>query len=469
MVRRSSRGFLLCGLGSLVACFSSSDSPRPDGGISMPHMDAGGAPDAGDDGGAGMTCTPPRGAGTQHPGRITAAETWTAAGSPHVLPYDTSVSAAVTLEACAVVQIAAKATITFGPGGDLIAKGTATQPVTIQAVDLQKPFASLRFIGGTAHLSYTTIAQGGDPLNSVPDFAAALDIRLNPVLLDHVTVTGSASQGLYVHDGGAFNPASTELVVTGAKGKPVHTWTSAAGGLPAGAYVGNGVDEILLSAESCTAEGITAGGSVTLHERGVPYYAGHTQSAGELCVAAGAGKPLATLVIEPGVTMRFKKGGLLAIEQYQGIMPAAGALVAVGTAQKPIVFTSGEATPAAGDWLGIWFGELPDASSKIDFASVEYAGGTSTSGSDSCTYSAAAGMGNDAAIRIFGVPAGGQFVTNTAIVASAAHGFDRGFRTDTKMPDFLGTNTFTNVARCKQTYPRDVSGVCPAPAAVPCP
>jgi hypothetical protein len=395
-------------------------------------------------------------------------ETWTAAGSPHVVTSDMSITAAVTLEACAVVQIAAKATLTFGPGGDLVGQGTASQPVTIDAVDPTKPFASLRFIGGTAHLSYATISHGGDPLNAVPDYGAVLDVRMNPVLLDHVTVTGSASNGLYVHDGGGFDPASTTLVVTGAARAPVHTWASAAGGLPSGTYTGNGADQILVSAEGCNAEGVTTG-TVTLRDLGVPYYVGHSQSAGQLCVTSPTAGSLATLVIEPGVTMRFKKGGLLTITQYQGTNPAGGALVAAGTAQKPIVFTSAEATPAAGDWLGIWFGEVPDASDKIDFASVEYAGGASVSGSDSCAYTATTGMPNDAAIRIFGVPAGGQFVTNTTLLASAAHGIDRGFRSDTKMPDFLATNTFTSIARCKQTYPRDVSGGCPAIAMVPCP
>jgi hypothetical protein len=443
----------------LAACFSSGDSPHPDGGV--PTLDA-----ALLDSSGASACTPPTGPGTQHTGSVTAPQTWTAADSPHVLPYDTAVSAAVTLEACAVVQIGVQKTITVGPGGDLIAKGTATQPVTIEAVDPQKPFAAIRFIGGTAHLSYTTVTQGGDPLNSVPDFAAMLDIRTNPVLLDHVTVSDSASQGLYVHDGGSIDPTSTELVVTGSRAAPVHTWTSAAGGLPTGTYTGNGVDAILLSAEGCTTESVTTG-SVTVHDRGVPYHVGHTQSAGQLCVAAGMGKPLATMVIEPGVTMAFKKGGVLTIEQYQGTAPASGALVAVGTAQKPIVFTSVQPTPAAGDWLGIWFGEVPDASSKIDFATVEYAGGTSTSGSDSCGYTTGAAVNNDAATRIFGVPGGGQFVTNTTIASSAAHGIDRGFRSDTKTPDFLGTNTFTNIAKCKQTYPRDVSGACPA--TVPCP
>jgi hypothetical protein len=454
----------LCAIAVLGGCDFSSSNAKPDSGT-IPTWDTGipnfdtGAP----------TCTAPAGAGTQHAsGSVRAAETWTAAGSPHIVPSDMSVTASITLEACAVVQIAAGKTVTFGPGGDLVAQGTASQPVTIDAVDPQMAWASLRFIGGTAHLSYTTVAHGGNPLNAVPDLAAALDVRMNPVLLDHVTVTGSASNGLYVHDGGSFDPASTTLAVTGAARSPVHTWTSAAGGLPSGMYTGNGIDQILLSAEGCTAEGVTTG-TVTLRDLGVPYAVGYLQSAGQLCVAAPAAGSLAKLAIDPGVTMRFKKGAVLTIEQYQGTSAARGALVAAGTAAKPIVFTSGEPTPAAGDWLGIWFGQLPDVTDKIDFARVEYAGGASTSGSDSCSYTATTGVANDAAIRIFGVPAGGQFVTNTTLTSSAAHGIDRGFRSDAKMPDFLGTNTFTNLARCKQTYPRDVSGACPAPTAVPCP
>ena len=98
---------------------------------------------------------------------------------------------------------------------------------------------------------------------------------------------------------------------------------------------------------------------------------------------------------------------------------------------------------------------------KIDYARVEYAGGASSSGSDACNTPGT----NDAAIRIFGLPSG-AFVTNTTIAYSAGHGIDRGWRDDAK-PDFLATNTFTDIAICKQTYPRDTNGACPTP--VPCP
>ena len=44
----------------------------------------------------------------------------------------------------------------------------------------------------------------------------------------------------------------------------------------------------------------------------------------------------------------------------------------IRTAAKPIVFTSGEATPAAGDWVGIWLNTA--TGSRLDFVEISYAG-----------------------------------------------------------------------------------------------
>ncbi len=165
--------------------------------------------------------------------------------------------------------------------------------------------------------------------------------------------------------------------------------------------------------------------------------------------------------------MKFKKNGVLRIAVATGnATPARASLIAAGTAAKPIVFTSNEATPAAGDWFGVWFGEIPTATSKIDLARVEYAGGTSVSGSGSCPDNAEGN--NDAAIRIFGLPPS-EFVTNTTILESKTNGIDRGWRSDSPLIEFLPTNTFTGVALCKQTFAPNAANQCPAPMAVPCP
>lgn len=460
-----------------AGCFSST-SAAPDGGDagkgSEASFDAGSTNTEGGGASGGPTCVAPSGAGTQHTTSITAPETWTAAGSPHVVPYDLGVTAQVTLEPCATVLIGNDVTITFGPAGALVANGTASQPISIDAQDTTKPWASMRFIGGSGHLAHVTIDHGGAPGSTLSYYAATLDVRgdqtkaVQPVLfVDSVTIKDSKSQGIYMHDGAAFDPASTGLVVTGSAANPVHSWTSAVGTLPDGQYTGNASDAILVSAEGCSYEALTRGAE-TIHDRGVPYTVGYGANA-VMCVAGGA-NGLATLTIDPGVTLEFAQGAHLAIEEFQGTNPASGALVVNGTAAKPVTFTSAQATPAAGDWLGIWFGEVPDATSKIDHAVVQYAGGTSVSGSGSCPYTNVAGAPNDAAIRIFGIPAA-SIVTNTLISDSASNGIDRGYRDDAKVPDFVGSggNTFTNIAHCKQTYPSDASGACPAPASVPCP
>jgi hypothetical protein len=59
-----------------------------------------------------------------------------------------------------------------------------------------------------------------------------------------------------------------------------------------------------------------------------------------------------------------------------------GALVAQGTAASPIVMTSNQATPAAGDWHGLnFYNTTDDATTVLEHCTIEYAGyGTSGRG-----------------------------------------------------------------------------------------
>ena len=82
-----------------------------------------------------------------------------------------------------------------------------------------------------------------------------------------------------------------------------------------------------------------------------------------------------TLTILPGTEVQFLPGY---DGEASGDFPAlvelhiAGSLVAKGTAQQPIRFTSGAASPAPGDWGRIMI-ESASASSHIEHAIVEYA------------------------------------------------------------------------------------------------
>jgi hypothetical protein len=429
----------------------------------------------GNGGGPPKSCTEPSGGPTEHPkGAVAADEVWSADGSPHIVTADLSITAKLTLEACATVLVAPGRTLTVLPEGSIVAEGREGTPVTVDARDAGQPWASIRAIGGTLSLTWTTIRGGGDPLANLPHLQGALDVRGDQTQApqevlhaDHLTVEGSATQGLFLREGGGFSAASQAVTVTGSAGYPVHAWANLAGTLPAGDYTGNAVDEILLSGEA-QFEAITR--DMTLHQRGVPYHVGHPTSAAELRVGSAADPP-ATLTIEPGVHLRFEPGGQMFIHYFTGDSNALGALIAVGGEPEAerIVFTSAAAAPAAGDWFGLRYGARPLATNRLEWVTVDYAGkAPSGSGSSSCLYEDVSV--NDAAIRLIG-PAEptASFIFNTTIAHSASHGIDRGFLSDTK-PDFMPTNTFTEVALCKQTLPGPINAQSPpCPDPPPCP
>jgi hypothetical protein len=427
-----------------------------------PFVDAGPEAPDGPPPDAEPSCPPVTGAGTMHGSNLSAAETWTAADSPHVVQYDASVYAPITIEACAVVRIGAGKTLNLFPGGAIIAAGEPGLPVTFERLDPTLAWASIRAIGGDLSLSHAIVDGGGEPLATLPVYAGALYMQRNGATgslhVDDVEIVDSASQGVYVTGTAGFDATSQDLRVHGAASFPVHTFANLVGSIPSGEYTGNGRDELAIAG---------SGGAVlddqTLHDRGVPYHVGSGQDGGRLDVNAVTG--VATLTIEPGVTVRFPAGGTMNIDATSGVDPAHGALIAIGTAAEPIVFTSDAATPAAGDWLGLGFGRAVDPATVLQHVRVEFAGGAGT-GSNSCPYPGRIGQ-NDAAIRIFGTagPAS-QFITDTEIVSSARDGIDRGWRDD-ETTDFLPTNTFIDVAECTQSVPRTFNGVCPATPACP--
>ncbi|HET6582201.1 MAG TPA: hypothetical protein VFG69_02115 [Nannocystaceae bacterium] len=401
---------------------------------------------------------------------ITDDTTWTAAGSPYVIDHGISIRATLTLEPCTEVLIGADITVTVRDAGGIVGIGTQDEPIRIGAVDPDDPWATIHvYHGNPIVLAHATIEDGGDlgavaPTEGAMIFAQAVDAQSSETLdFDHVTLRGSASQAIRLMDGARFSSDSSALVVTDNRSYPVNMWANGLSTLPEGDYTGNDRDAIFVVGGGAAA----VQEDVTLRDRGVPYVVGDEDS--------GTGTQLrvvgAALTIEPGVELRFGPGGGLHVDYgtYAGI--GRGALVAVGTAEAPIVFTSSSATPAAGDWYGVYFWNQPDPRDVISYARVEFAGGVSQIGSSACTTD---NIGiHDAAIRFLGT--GGQLVpdspseqivTYTEIVASAGSGIDRGWVGEPI--EFLDTNTFVDVAQCEQSYPRPPSpGTCPDPA--PCP
>ncbi|HWB75714.1 MAG TPA: hypothetical protein VG755_12185 [Nannocystaceae bacterium] len=468
----------------LIACVvQSDDEPEVDtsgapessseGGSTVASTDEGssssdGDPDdssSSDDGTVPNECPAPTSGPTMHPGdNVEAAQVWTADGSPHLVPYDFTIHAPVLIEACARVQLGANVTLTVGENGSIVADGIAEMPIVIERLD-DAPWSTIRTLGGEVQLFYTRIEGGGAVGNGLPDLTGALLLRApsgvttptDVARMHFVDIVGSEAAGLRIDGVASIAADSRDVTITEGASHPISASATMVSAIPEGSYTGNADDRIVLT----TANTETIYTDATIFDRGIPYLIGQPGQVGELRVQ-GNQAGLAVLTIEAGVELQFQQDGVFTVEHATGDAPATGALVAMGTADDPIVLTSAAESPAAGDWLGVYFGGIPDALDVVDHVQIEYAGGASASGSNSCMYPGE--TINNAAIRIFGAPQS-AFVTNTVIAESAAHGIDRGWRSDTVF-DFSSSNSF-DVARCTQTTPREADGACPD--TVPCP
>lgn len=120
-----------------------------------------------------------------------------------------------------------------------------------------------------------------------------------------------------------------------------------------------------------------------------------------------------TLTIEPGTEVRFEQDASLNFGYSAGTR---GVLLAQGTAEKPIVFTSAASSPQKGDWGTIYLGN-GSASSILSHCTVSYGGG---------------GGSEEAALTVYGEN-NKPSLTHCKIESSAAYGIrmqsDASFKT----------------------------------------
>ncbi|NOU33145.1 MAG: hypothetical protein HOO96_35040 [Polyangiaceae bacterium] len=456
-----------------LACGSSSPNPATtnDGGVA--------GNDGGPEGGSAtdapvvVDCPAPTSGPTKHSGEVTENEVWTAAGSPHIVEYDVNVRDGhkLTIEPCARVQFAKEKGIRVAypltPNtGTLVAEGTAAHPIWFERQGADAWSGIYIAAPGTARLAHVELSGGGGGMGD----GATLEVIGNGELpadpslfVDHVTIKGSAGTGLWVRGGATFIAGSKDLTISGSGSDdspfPAEIDEHSMDAFPTGTYTGNKVDEILLRTTGIGVAGAGLTVDATLHERGVPYRMGKEPNQ-SFYLGGKDGAPLATMTIEPGVIMRFVKGASLNIEKFTGVFPAQAAIRAIGTAAKPIVFTSASPTPAPGDWMGLWFGGALSAQNKLDHVRIEYAGGEC-----SCILATCNNITESEGAVILTNQAPSAFITNTVFKASAQHAITEGF--EGTPVDFLPTNTFESIGGCRQTLPlfvRPLSCGNPAPS-----
>lgn len=462
-MRTIAASILLPSLLLLLACGSSSgddSSPRP--GPQAPGTSTSPTPGAPPSAPEEPACPASTAGPTRHSGDVGGAEVWTAAASPHLVTADVLVrsGASLTIEPCAEIVMAKGAHLLVAfPGkseGTLRAEGTVKRPIRVRGEGGAR-WASLRVHApGTARLAHVSFegGGGGDFEDGVTVHAVgAGDGHPAPIVhVDHVTVSGSLGRGVWMDRGAAFVDGSRDLVIRGAGAEPMIVSEHAVGTLPSGAYVGNGADRILLLPEGGPAAGQGLQDDATIRARGVPYVVGR-EDRSSLVIGGRPDGKLVTLTVLAGVTLQMRKGSAIKVQAFTNGAPSTAALRVLGTAASPVVFTSAEATPAPGDWVGLWYGGAPGDANAIEHARIEYAGGDC-----GCILATCSALTSHAAAILLTAPPASAFVRDTRVIASAGHGVSRGYVG--AAIDFRPTNDF-GVAGCAQTLPSAAS--CPSP------
>ena len=462
-----------------LAAFACSSTTTPDGAPS--------GTDAGADGATGAVsakpdfdamlrggdCPAATGEPIEHGGDIVADEVWKA--GVHRVTSNVRVLATVTIEACAKVEVGDSRTFQVGGApkpGKLVLRGSREGgkllPVRFTSQDEARPWGAL-VVDSTGVLDATlAVLAGGDSVTAQQNGGGMLRVFGTsstseggvPVVTknlrsDWLLVEGAKASGVALLRYAGFTDDSTGIAIRGSAGESLRTEIGAAAALPTELVLTvNAKNEVLLEqAWSGTL-------STTLRAKNVPY-----RLDGALYLAPVEDGAPAVLTVEAGVTLRFGTAkGSSGI--YVGTSDTRqGQIVAQGTTAAPIRFTSAKDTPAAGDWMGLYFRHYPASGNAIENAVIEYAGGES----------AATGFGcgprdNDATILLLGARPSRAFVQGTTLRSGGGNaGIVLGWKSDEGGPDFLSGNRFEAMPACSVSRPRSADNACPGAGEPVCP
>ncbi len=282
---------------------------------------------------------------------------WTLAASPYVVANNINVSPGVTLTIDPGVQVRFAQSAGLRVLGTLTAVGTAEKPIFFTGTTAQKGWWDNISVEGTlaapntgSVFDYVTIEYGGGV-----SYYANLYLSYASVSVSHSIIRESARDGLYTYGGGVTRLSHTTLANNGTAADHYAIRFHHASMNPLLSNVtatGNANDAIALG-------GGTMAGDHLWENVGLPYVI-----LNDAIVAEGA-----SLTIEPGAQVRFTP--------YAGLR-VLGTLTAVGTAEKPILFTG--TMPQKGWWNNISVeGTLaaPNTGSVFDYVTIEYGGGVS--------------------------------------------------------------------------------------------
>ena len=199
------------------------------------------------------------------------------------------------------------------------------------------------------------IAGNSGPGITLSDAAAAITNN---------TITGNSGDGI----AGSYASASLAQIagntIADNGGAALHLAPNSVKNVGDNSGSGNGEDIIKIQGGSVTTDGVWK----KLTSEDFPYII-----TGDVTVRYSTyNSSTATLTIEPGVELRFASGTGLYIGDYYYGYPRYGALIAQG-----VTLTSNAASPAPGDWKGVYFRDASDDSvSHLEQCVIEYGGQT---------------------------------------------------------------------------------------------
>lgn len=304
--------------------------------------------------------------GALHGGTVSEDETWRAEDNPHrVLDGNAYVNGAssptLTIEAGVLVQFEEGTSLVIGNGeaGQLVVLGTEEDPVVFtseKAIPQPGDWAGLVFgDAGDGDLSHLHVMYGGASAGMGTEACIQVVAEHDKPVFDHVSVTRCADDGIFLGALAGFGAGSTSLHLAHNGGHPV--------AFDAPEFVGTMPPNSTFEENAHETIHINGGGvsrTQTWARHAIPYSV--HQSVVEI---GGDDRPVLTLA--PGVEIRFGTS--------TGIRAWGGELVAVGTEQAKITFTSNAADRQPGQWGGIVFDTGASVTSRLEYAVVEYGGG----------------------------------------------------------------------------------------------
>ncbi|HEX7151696.1 MAG TPA: FlgD immunoglobulin-like domain containing protein [Thermoanaerobaculia bacterium] len=322
-------------------------------------------------------------------GTIGANRTWKTSAIPYIVTGGIGVegnsSPVLTIEPGNTIRFNANSQIAVNHAnkGALAANGTALAPILFTSNTTQTAGAWWGLHIGrnsttlASSIAHATIEYGGATgLNRGGLTLYTSDTT--PSTFDHVTIRNNQYAGIAVHQGRA---TVTNATITANGGPGIRVVGGVGMQLSDTALTNNSgyamtapCNFLLTGLSGNTASGnVAQGDGIELREATIRDDVTWGLSSLPRIITGGVfvdGTAAPVLTIAPGNVLRFNGSSQIAVNFQDR-----GGLQANGTAAAPILFTSNAATPTAGSWWGLYFGNTASApQSKVSYATIEYGG-----------------------------------------------------------------------------------------------